>query len=190
MNLFDEQVISEDWSDVCPNADIDLPDDEKLGVFDLGRMFLHERDRHRVAHALHTGQCNRQYLMYLLVRSDPLVHQGLFFAARELYQKVSDSLLCSVLAFSHGDGSRNRLQFPEKHHKIPKRLMEAFGLRSHEVGWFYRLADNEAFIRGIGNQILPQDWKHIPLYDTTLLETLPKEATAPQLEERQGGNLW
>jgi len=130
--LFEEDTTKDhDWFDVCPNADFYLPSDDGMKIFDLGRMFLSERDRVRVADALHNGLCNRQFFMHLLIKSDETCHQGFFFAARELYLKIPDKLLCSVLAFSHAGGSRKRLVFPEKQYKIPKSLMGAFGLRSN-----------------------------------------------------------
>jgi hypothetical protein len=190
MMLFDNEDNDRDWFDVCPNSNIDLPDHEKMGVFDLGRLFLLENDRAKVADAIHTAQCSRQYFILLMVRSNSALHEGFFFAARELYQKIPDKLLSSVLAFSHGGGSRAKLLFPEKHYKIPKSLMGVFGLRSNQLGWFNKLADNESFVRLVGNQIKPSDWKHIPLYDTTLLLSPPKEATAPLLENKKGATLW
>ena len=128
--------------------------------------------------------------MHLMINSDPLTRQGVLFAARELYYKIPDKILSSVLAFSHGGGKYTRLNFPEKHHKIPKGLLAAFGLRSDQMGWFLKLADNEEFVRMVAKNISPQDWKHIPLYDITLLKTTPKEATAPQLEDKKGATLW
>ncbi len=189
--LFDSEETTIDWFDVCPNADVFLPSDEDLRTFDMGRIYLTERDRHRVQHILHNGHSNRKYMMMLLLNSiDRRYHAGILYAARELYQKVSDGIFCSVLAFSFPGGSRDRLQFPAKQHKIPKTLMEAFGLRQNQIGWFNKLAANEDFVRLIGSGIKPEDWKHIPLYDTTLLESNQKEATAPQLEGNKGATLW
>ena len=186
----DNDELIEDWFDACPNSDIDLPDVESLGVFDLGRMFFTERDRSIVAQAIGTAQCNQHYFMHMMIKSDTLLHQGFLFAARELYHKIPHGLISSILAFSHSGGKYTRLNFPDKHHKIPKRLLSAFGLRSNEIGWFLKLADNESFVRMVGNGILPGDWKHIPLYDTTLLKSPPKEATAPMSKKNEGATLW
>ena len=68
--------------------------------------------------------------------------------------------------------------------------MKAFGIRPNQIGWFSKLANNEDFVRLVGNQIKPSDWKHIPLYDTTLLHSEEKEVTAPQLESNGGATLW
>jgi len=189
--LFDVPNNETDWFEVCPNADVFLPSDDDLKTFDIGRLYLSERDRHRVHHILHNGHSNRKYLMMVLINSiDVKYHAGILFAARELYQKVSDDIFCSALAFSFPGGSRDRLQFPTKQHKIPKTLMEAFGLRQNQIGWFNKLAANEDFVRLVGSAILPDDWKHIPLYDTTLLETTAKQATATRLVDEEGELLW
>ena len=189
--LFDLEEATTDWFDVCPNADVFLPSDEDLKTFDIGRIYLTERDRVRVQHILHKGHSNRKYMMMVLINTiDRKYHAGILYAARELYQKVSDDIFCSVLAFSFPGGSRDRLQFPAKQHKIPRTLMKAFGLRQNQIGWFNKLVANEDFVRLVGNQIKPSDWKHIPLYDTTLLETPAKQATAPKLVDDRGESLW
>ena len=189
--LFDEVADDHDWFDVCPNADVDMPSDEDMRLFDMGRLYLTERDRHRVQHIIHKGHCNRKYLMLVLTYTvDRGYKHGIMFAARELYQKVPDEIVASAIAFSHPGGSRRRLHFPKKVTNIPKSLMKAFGLRTNQIGWFNKLAANEDFVRLIGGGIKPEDWKHIPLYDTTLLESNQKEATAPQLEETKGATLW
>ena len=125
-------------------------------------------------------------MLVLTYTVDRGYQHGIMFAARELYQKVPDEIVASAIAFSHPGGSRKRLHFPKKVTQIPKRLMKVFGLRPNQIGWFNKLADNEDFIRLVGMSISPEDWKYIPLYDTTLLKGDGKEATAPQLEGKGG----
>jgi len=189
--LFDIEKEDIDFFDVCQNSSPYLDSHEKMKTFDVGRLYLKERDRTLVSDAIHTGKMNRKYFMMVLIHSiERNFQQGVMIAAREFYLKIPDELFASVLAFSHPGGSNKRLKFPAKHHKIPKSLFTAFGIRSDQTGWLHKLASNEAFIRLVSSQLSPKDWDYLPLFDTTLLHSPPKQVTAPQSQGQRRLSEW
>ena len=189
MPLFDVVKEDIDFFEACPNADPYLDSDEKLNSFHVARMYLKERDRVRVSHAINNASMGMKFYMALLIHTvEPQYQQGIMFAARELYKKVPEDLLSSVIAFSHPGGSHARINFPEKYEKIPTKLLGDLGLRSDEIGWFYKLRENEDFIRLMAGNIEPKHRKHIPLFDTTLLKTKAKSTTESLFSKKWEAN--
>jgi len=191
--LFEEEGHSTtgDWFDVCPNADeLVLTDEVNMSPFDICILHGREWDRVRVAEAMHTASVNRPFLITVLNNTFPN-NDAILFAARELVLKVPDSLLCSVLAFSHDGTGNPYIKFPNKKEKaIPRSLLKAFGLRGSEEGWFHRLADNESFVRMVAGNIKEKDWLFLIHDKATLLKTNEEQNTAPQLQVPQEGRLW
>lgn len=190
MELFEEATKEmEDWHNMCQNADLFLPADEGMRVFDAVLAYTRDYDRIRVAEIINTGKFNRLLFVRVLIETFP-DNKIIPLIASELYIKAPSDMLSFALALAHPGGGNVKIKFPEKTTNIPPELFGAFGLRSNELGWFQKLSNNERFVSSIMGSISPDHYKHIPLDITTLLLKKQKEATALQLTDDQGVSLW
>jgi hypothetical protein len=178
MNLFEDEALdTNDWFDVCPNAEDIIFDEKKVSLFDAMRKWLNDYDRLHVRDALETASTHHAFMLDVMnatCPNDPTV----MFAARELLQKESFGIMYSLLALSKDGSGRRRITFPNKAPKpVPNRLLAVFGLRPSEQNWFERIVAREENVRAVLPHLLDSDWDFIIHDKATLLKPTPKQAT-------------
>ena len=189
MNLFEtEEATTNDWFDVCPNAEDIIFDERKVKLFDGMRKWLYDYDRVAAIPVLENIQASHSFMLDVMnatCPNDPVV----LFAGRELLQKENHGIMFSMLALSKNGSERTTIKFPDKAPKaVPNRLLAVFGLRPSEIQWFSKITAREENVRAVSSLLLDADWEHFIHNKPTVSKKVAKEPTASRFFEQWGSN--
>lgn len=179
MNLFeDEELITNDWFEVCPNASVIILDERKIGLFDALRLWTNDYDRLAVREALHKIKSGPRFMLDSMLATFPY-DPAVMFVGRELLMKENDDISLSILALSKDGTNQRRIKFPSKRPKaVPNRLLAVFGLRPSEAEWFESITAVESNVMAVLPHLIEKDWEHIIHDKETLLKKATKRYTA------------
>jgi|14_taG_2_1085336.scaffolds.fasta_scaffold01527_5 hypothetical protein len=189
MNLFeDEELITNDWFEVCPNAYDIILDDRKIGLFDALRMWTNDYDRIAVREALNKVKSSPRFMLDTMLATYPY-DPAVMFVGRELLMKENDDISLSILALSKDGTSQRRIKFPSKRPKaVPNRLLAVFGLRPSEAEWFEPIVAVESNVMAVLPHLIEKDWEHIIHDKDTLLKKAAEQDTAAMTLSHWGLN--
>jgi hypothetical protein len=179
MNLFeDEELITNDWFEVCPNAQTIILDDRKVGLFDALRLWTNDYDRLAVREALLNVKSGPRFMLDSMLATYPY-DPAVMFVGRELLMKENDWISLSILALSKDGTNQRRIKFPSKLPKaVPNRLLAVFGLRPTEAEWFEPIAAVESNVMAVLPHLIEKDWEYIIHDKETLLKKAAEKDTA------------
>tara|TARA_R100000951_G_scaffold24642_4_gene20838 strand:- start:9751 stop:10323 length:573 start_codon:yes stop_codon:yes gene_type:complete len=179
MNLFeDEELITNDWFEVCPNAHTIILDDRKVGLFDALRLWTNDYDRLAVREALLNVKSGPRFMLDSMLATYPY-DPAVMFVGRELLMKENDWISLSILALSKDGTNQRRIKFPSKLPKaVPNRLLAVFGLRPSEAEWFGPIVAIESNVMAVLPHLIEKDWEHIIHDKDTLLKKAAERDTA------------